>query len=667
MPNVKYKLLYVLTFLFVFLLNSFPAFAYTESYFEDDFSLGSTKWNVVRNYQYLNHALPCMNGGVPSTWNILSGEYGIKIQGSYCVTETIPKDEYWDNAWNDYIYELDMHFVSGVDKNIAWRYTDENNWLGVHVIAPWAYFQRIVQDFHNNYQQLYDGHTYHFKIIANGQNHDVYYYDINTPENVSHMKGHRDDTLYLTGRPALQASAGGSPNDFSETYFDNIKVTSLEIPDPTPTPTPTPSPTPPPFPPPEPTPFIDLPYFSQTDPAWGGMQYDSTDQTISQWGCALTSIAMVLKYHGIDMVPDGGGGMEPLTPLSLNRMLVNLKGYAGFGQLSFPKITRLSKLLIDRLKEEGRSFDFKKLEYRKIAPVDFSLVDSILTDRLQPLIFHENLAFPSLDHFLVATRTITSGSEYAISDPIEESRTNFIMPPSSLTGVRYFEPANSNASYLWFLTDPNLALRVLTPEGEVTDDHSATPSAMLDFLPGLANDLDASHSADNSGWEFDYKYPPSGEYLIKYRPETDGWHNIWWYLSDVEGEDVDVDGKYFGGKQFENTIKLVFPIDDIEHYSIEKVVDFPTLLSDLKALKRLGWIKQKGLYTSLNSIFNVCRPFHHYRWKGFEKMWQSAIRKVEKLPDRFITPEAREIILYDLNYLLGHYNPPPHRPWPHWR
>lgn len=162
MLNIKYKTVYFVFLLLVSLVFISPVHA-AITYFSDDFESGSSKWIVVRNYQYLDHSLPCMNNFNPSTWTVLNGEYGIKISDSYCVTESVPKDEFWNSEWSDYIYELDVHMISGVDKNIAWRYLDENNWLGVHVVSPWAYFQRVVQDFHTNYQQLYDGHTYHLK------------------------------------------------------------------------------------------------------------------------------------------------------------------------------------------------------------------------------------------------------------------------------------------------------------------------------------------------------------------------------------------------------------------------------------------------------------------------------------------------------------------------
>lgn len=44
-------------------------------------------------------------------------------------------------------------------------------------------------------------------------------------------------------------------------------------------------------------------YFSQDDPAWSGSTIGNSDSTIGRYGCALTSLAMVLKYYGVSVTP----------------------------------------------------------------------------------------------------------------------------------------------------------------------------------------------------------------------------------------------------------------------------------------------------------------------------------------------------------------------------
>ncbi len=45
-------------------------------------------------------------------------------------------------------------------------------------------------------------------------------------------------------------------------------------------------------------------YFRQDDPRWGESTIGISRSTLARWGCAVTSVAMVLKYHGINITPE---------------------------------------------------------------------------------------------------------------------------------------------------------------------------------------------------------------------------------------------------------------------------------------------------------------------------------------------------------------------------
>ncbi len=98
----------------------------------------------------------------------------------------------------------------------------------------------------------------------------------------------------------------------------------------TPTSTPTITPTPTPTATPTPTPIIlSVSLIKQTDKPWESHVYDGANfwspknPTISDWGCALTADAMILKYYGINKLPNG----TPLDPGTLNTWLKNNHGY----------------------------------------------------------------------------------------------------------------------------------------------------------------------------------------------------------------------------------------------------------------------------------------------------------------------------------------------------
>lgn len=44
-------------------------------------------------------------------------------------------------------------------------------------------------------------------------------------------------------------------------------------------------------------------YFRQDDPQWADLTIGLTDSTLADYGCAISSVAMVLKYHGVNVTP----------------------------------------------------------------------------------------------------------------------------------------------------------------------------------------------------------------------------------------------------------------------------------------------------------------------------------------------------------------------------
>lgn len=87
---------------------------------------------------------------------------------------------------------------------------------------------------------------------------------------------------------------------------------------------------------------LSFPYYSQTDARWGAVPYDhasewtSGDNTIGRWGCAITSVSMLLQNYGVKD-PDG----TEATPDKLNTWLISQPdGYVGGGLLNWLAVTR---------------------------------------------------------------------------------------------------------------------------------------------------------------------------------------------------------------------------------------------------------------------------------------------------------------------------------------
>src|SRR3990167_5513131 len=223
------SLLILVTLITIVTYQQKPAFASTV-YFSDDFEDGNiSDWTPTNN-------------SCGSTWGIQnrngSNKLGIVINGN-CFTEIAPTS--WDQNVTDYKLTTDMEFVSGTDKNLAFRFTNHSSWYDIHFVtndtlkSTKIVLQRVFNtDQYSNevtVQNMYNGNTYNVGVEILGE-HIKIFVDNNLVLDYPDAGGR-----FPTGSIALQASAGGDLH--SEVYFDNVLVTSI---DPEPTPTPTPAP-----------------------------------------------------------------------------------------------------------------------------------------------------------------------------------------------------------------------------------------------------------------------------------------------------------------------------------------------------------------------------------------------------------------------------------------
>lgn len=191
-----------------------PVYAST-IYFSDDFEDGN-----------ISDWIPT-NNSCGSTWGIQnrngSNKLGIIINGN-CFTEIAPA--VWDSNVTDYKLTTDMEFVSGTDKNLAFRFTDHSSWYDIHFVtndtskSTEIVLQRVFNtDKYSNkvtIQNMFNGNTYHVGIEISGE-HIKIFVDNNLVLDYPDAGGR-----FPTGSIALQASAGGDPH--SEVYFDNVVV-----------------------------------------------------------------------------------------------------------------------------------------------------------------------------------------------------------------------------------------------------------------------------------------------------------------------------------------------------------------------------------------------------------------------------------------------------------
>jgi hypothetical protein len=171
-----------------------------------------------------------------------------------------------------------------------------------------------------------------------------------------------------------------------------------------------------------PCPQLSVPLVKQTDPPWNVIVYDHLDdptcssqirnKTIGNWGCALTSAAMVLQYYGI---LDSSGNTT--TPSTLNQWLKDNNGYSTrncnvIGSLDFAQLREYSKNRVILWDSRGKGLTIQHLKDNLDAALDQGF----------PAILHVRTSgtVETADHFVVATGRMDCGTEdetYVINDP----------------------------------------------------------------------------------------------------------------------------------------------------------------------------------------------------------------------------------------------------------
>lgn len=67
---------------------------------------------------------------------------------------------------------------------------------------------------------------------------------------------------------------------------------------------------------PAPNPVAALWHYYQTDPRWGDITIGNSSSTMKNYGCAITSLAMIFKYHNLDITP-GSLAKQPIFSFDL--------------------------------------------------------------------------------------------------------------------------------------------------------------------------------------------------------------------------------------------------------------------------------------------------------------------------------------------------------------
>ncbi|NMC36637.1 hypothetical protein GYA49_06390 [Candidatus Beckwithbacteria bacterium] len=279
---------------------------------------------------------------------------------------------------------------------------------------------------------------------------------------------------------------------------------------------------------------LDVPFFSQIDDDWKDNEYDHyssidpTHNSIGDWGCAMTSSAMILKYYGFDTDPFG----TQTSPESLNEYLATQSGYNKYGALVWSAITKYAK----QAKENGLTnpstrlleFSYPSYSYQNIKDyIDNSIpsiVKVVTNDKDTQTQSDDNL------HFVVArgyadNENLGEDGEVYIHDPLDEEASDSATLSSNYNGKEYrqigkFTQSDTDLSYLWLYTYSPTVNVLAEFDGLYTGiDENGTefdqiPNAKL-FTEGQVNSFD--YTLEISDYRvFMLPKPSKGEYKFHF-------------------------------------------------------------------------------------------------------------------------------------------------------
>ncbi|NCO12665.1 MAG: hypothetical protein AUJ41_02545 [Candidatus Pacebacteria bacterium CG1_02_43_31] len=535
------KVLIILIALYYAFSLSLPVSAET-ILFEDDFSNGFEKWESVRDHFDM--------------WSIVDNQADVFINTSSTLAELVPKDFYWNPEWKNIIYELDYNYIQGADKNISFGFRDVLNWYEIHFVGT-SYILSHVK----NGQVVWDN-TGYAHIINNFSNHVSINLNegkiivfINNQE-VINIEDPTFDNDY--GKIGIKAGAGSVYP--THAIYDNIVVRSLD----------------------NLISKLSISKQKQTDINWANEEYDSAREWsdnfgIDRWGCLITSISMIMNFHGIDTMPNS----EAVNPTTINTWLkTQPDGFIGSGQVNWMAITRLTRLI-------NEEYSTPKLEYKMVPGNE-------LTTAIAEINIGRPVILQIPGHFLVGDGVIEDStpipnSDLYITDPAYNFET-FSQHQKELISTRTLEPTFTDLSYIHLNHDPTLNVSIQK------EDQSEINN--LQVFEEYLNDFVSDESISGGGFTenntptlqiHEIEKPENGTYVVEVSQDNFGPFEITIFTYTKEG---DVSVLSYSGLVGQNKIQFKIFYDNENESNLEKGISFQTLLNDISELFELREIKK---------------------------------------------------------------------------
>lgn len=385
--------------------------------FSDDFSGTLDKWQLVN--------------GLLSYWQISNQALYGNITSSRKLSTIVPKDEFWQGM-DEYTVDFVFKVFDSTDKNFVVGMRDAGNFYDFHFYSN----HLIIEDIRNGFSI----HSMSVPFVLQ-LNRDYLVHFSYTKEKIELLidgvKVFATDKFWALpvygGKFGLKVSTGSLTP--SKVFFDQVEVREASSRD---------------------------VFFKQNDALWSGEIYDhadlwSTRPLMSNWGCALSSAAMMLRFYGHYLLPNG----EIINPKTLNQWLLDqADGYVAEGLVNWLAITRLSKTLSDaggNLLPKLEFSYFKGSDEENLA----KLKENLPADQVQIAAI--------IGHFFLITNYLADQNDFAIKDPLFDYAL-LSARPEKVESLRLFKPSFTDLSYLLLVLPDEIDFSLLDEAGQNLTD-----------------------------------------------------------------------------------------------------------------------------------------------------------------------------------------------------
>ena len=434
----------------------------------------------------------------PNLWQVASingsMRFGARIENGGTLIDTVGPNVNTSSNQIDFDY---LPITGLVNTNLDFRYSRTSP---LAIYSPYEVHFTSETNFWTNFgyfglpagvtipssTPLLTNQVNHIKIILDNQHIQFFL-------NGTKIIDFTDATYNFSGdeKIGLRISTGASSP--TEVWFDNIIVRTLDN-----------------------NVDLNVPLIKQTSNPWQSQVYDSankwapTSPTISSWGCALTSGAMILNYHGINKLPNG----TILNPGTLNSWLKSQKdGYLGTGWVNWLAISRLSKLA----KSINHITAFDALQYSRTNSGDKDKLTADINNSLPDVLEEPG-------HFIVAKGV--SGTTFNINDPYY-SKTSLNDYSNTFLSLGTYTPSFTDLSYIMLTTNSGVNI-TLKDSGNNTVGESFIQQPLVN---------DANPPQANSPIQIFYLPKPNGgNYSLQLSSTNKQNYNLNIYFYNIDGD-----------------------------------------------------------------------------------------------------------------------------------